>query len=129
MRTHRVIVAALGLAVLGGCAHDRAENEPLYQYSGIQQQMQNFYDANATEEDWFCIEVDMDSIDKTQVVSRTPSQVKMAVSYYFMSDDLSPRQGGDMCQGFNTRFFTFAAGPDNQLTLVSMSGPQRNSGA
>jgi hypothetical protein len=125
MRTHRVIVAALGLAVLGGCAHDRAENEPLYQYSGIQQQMQNFYDANATEEDWFCIEVDMDSIDKTQVVSRTPSQVKMAVSYYFMSDDLSPRQGGDMCQGFNTRFFTFAAGPDNQHTLVSMSGPQR----
>jgi hypothetical protein len=117
--------ALVGLTTLAGCAHYQAENKPLTEFPGIQSQIENFYDANATEEDWFCTEVDMDSIDKTQVVSRTPSQVKMAVSYYFMSDDLSPRQGGDMCQGFNTRFFTFAAGPDNQLTLVSMSGPQR----
>jgi hypothetical protein len=129
MRTYRMIVAVLGLAVLGGCAHNRAENAPLYQYSGIQQQMENFYDANATEEDWFCTEVQMDSIDKTQVVRRTASQVRMAVAYYFVSDDLSPGQGGNQCQGFNTRFFTFATGPSNQLTLVSMSGPQRNSGA
>jgi hypothetical protein len=91
--------------------------------------MENFYDANATEEDWFCTEVQMDSIDKTQVVRRTASQVRMAVAYYFVSDDLSPGQGGNQCQGFNTRFFTFATGPSNQLTLVSMSGPQRNSGA
>ena len=129
MRTHRMIVATLGLAVLGGCAHNRAENAPLYQYSGIQQQMENFYDANATEEDWFCTEVQMDSIDKTKVVRRTASQVRMAVTYYFVSDDLSPGQGGNQCQGFNTRFFTFATGPSNQLTLVSMSGSQRNSGA
>jgi hypothetical protein len=129
MRTHRMIVAVLGLAVLGGCAHNRAENAPLYQYSGIQQQMENFYDTNATEEDWFCTEVQMDSIDKTKVVRRTASQVRMAVTYYFVSDDLSPGQGGNQCQGFNTRFFTFATGPSNQLTLVSMSGSQRNSGA
>jgi hypothetical protein len=124
-----MIVAALGLAVLGGCAHSRAENEPLQQYSGIEQQMQNFYDDNATEEDWFCNEVQMDSIDKTKVVSRTSSQVRMAVTYYFVSDDLSPDRGGNQCQGFNTRFFTFDTGPNNQLTLVSMSGPQRSSGA
>jgi hypothetical protein len=129
MRTYRMIVAVLGLAVLGGCAHNRAENAPLYQYSGIQQQMENFYDTNATEEDWFCTEVQMDSIDKTKVVSRTPSQVRMAVTYYFVSDDLSPNRGGNQCQGFNTRFFTFDTGSNNQLTLVSMSGPQRNSGA
>ena len=129
MRTYRMIVAVLGLAVLGGCAHNRAENAPLYQYSGIQQQMENFYDTNATEEDWFCTEVQMDSIDKTKVVRRTASQVRMAVTYYFVSDDLSPGQGGNQCQGFNTRFFTFATGPNNQLTLVSMSGSQRNSGA
>jgi hypothetical protein len=129
MHYRHVIVAALGFAVLGGCAQYRAENEPLQQYSGIEQQMQNFYDANATEEDWSCNEVQMDSIDKTKVVSRTPSQVRMAVTYYFVSDDLSPDRGGNQCQGFNTRFFTFDTGPNNQLTLVSMSGPQRNSGA
>jgi hypothetical protein len=62
-------------------------------------------------------------------VSRTPSQVRMAVTYYFVSDDLSPDRGGNQCQGFNTRFFTFDKGPGGQLTLVKMSGPQRGGGA
>jgi hypothetical protein len=121
--------ALVGLTTLAGCAYYQAENKPLTEFPGIQSQIENFYDANATEGDWFCTEVDMDSIDKTQVVRRTASQVRMAVTYYFVSDDLSPGQGGNQCQGFNTRFFTFATGPSNQLTLVSMSGPQRNSGA
>ncbi len=49
----------------------------------------------------------------------------MAVTYYFSSFDESPGQGGNQCQGFNTRFFTFDKGPGGQLSLVSMSGPQR----
>jgi hypothetical protein len=53
----------------------------------------------------------------------------MAVTYYFMSSDLSPRQGGDQCRGFNTRIFTFDKGAGNQLTLESMSGAQRGGGA
>ena len=38
---------------------------------------------------------------------------------------MSPGQGGNQCQGFNTRFFTFDKAPGGQLSLVLMSGPQR----
>ena len=40
----------------------------------------------------------------------------MAVTYYFTSFDESPGRGGDQCQGFNTRFFTFDKGPGGQLS-------------
>ena len=49
----------------------------------------------------------------------------MAVTYYFESFDMAPGREGGRCEGFNTRFFIFNIGPNNQLTLVSMSGPQR----
>jgi hypothetical protein len=123
-------VAAAGLATLGGCAAYRAENKPLSEFPGIQQQIENYYDANATEDDWECPEVQMNGIDKTKVVKQTAAQTTMAVTYYFQSFDVSAGQGGDECQGFNTRFFTFDKGPGGgQLTLVSMTGPQRGGGA
>ena len=118
-------LAAGALAALAGCAHQQAENPALAQYPGIQAQIQGFYDDNATEEDWVCTEVEMQNIDKSQVVSQSAQQVRIAVTYYFTSFDESPGRGGDQCQGFNTRFFTFDKGPGGQLTLVSMSGPQR----
>ena len=124
--TRALSVAALaGLAALAGCAHQRAENPALSEYPGIQAQIENFYDANATEDDWVCNEVQMDNIDKSQVASQSAQQVRVAVTYYFSSFDESPGQGGQQCQGFNTRFFTFDKAAGGQLSLVSMSGPQR----
>ena len=124
MRAMMLTVAALSLA---GCAHSRMENQALTQFPGAQAQIQSFYDDNATEDDWFCNEVEMDTIDKTQIVSQTDSQVRMAVTYYFTSFDESPGRGGNQCQGFNTRFFTFDRSSSGGLSLVSMSGAQRQS--
>lgn len=124
MRAMMLTVAALSLA---GCAHSQKENQALTQFPGAQAQIQSFYDDNATEDDWFCNEVEMDTIDKTQVVSQTDSQVRMAVTYYFTSFDESPGRGGNQCQGFNTRFFTFDRSSSGGLSLVSMSGAQRQS--
>lgn len=113
------------LAVLAGCAQYRAENTALTSYPSIQAQIQNFYDQNATEDDWYCNEVQLDTIDKSKVVRQTASQVVVAVTYYFNSFDESVGGGGGQCQGFNTRFFTFDKATGGQLSLVSMSGPQR----
>jgi len=118
-------VALAGLAALAGCAHSQADNPALAQYPGIQAQIESFYDDNATEEDWTCDEVQMDTIDKSQVVSQSATQVRVAVTYFFNSFDEGVGQGGARCEGFNTRFFTFDKGPGGQLSLVSMSGPQR----
>jgi hypothetical protein len=123
VRATMIFVGALGLAA---CAAEyREENVPLYRFSGVQQQIKGYYDDNATEEDWTCNEVQMDNIDESSVVGETAAQVKLAVHYYFSSFDESPGRGGNQCQGFNTRFFTFDRGADGTLTLASMSGPQR----
>ena len=114
-----------GLLLVAGCAEYKAENPALEAYPGIQSQIQGFYDDNATEDDWVCTEVDLDTIDKSKVVSENDQQLVIAVTYFFTSDDLSPGRGGNQCQGFNTRFFTFNKGPGGQLSLASMSGPQR----
>ena len=118
-------VGWLALVALTGCAEYKAENPALTAYPGIEAQIENFYDANATEDDWTCSEVEMDNIDKSQVVSQAGQQVRMAVTYFFISDDESVGRGGDQCRGFNTRFFIFNKNPGGQLSLVSMSGPQR----
>ena len=117
--------ALILLAALAGCAHQQAENPALGQFPGIQGQIEGFYNDNATEDDWTCNEVEMDNIDKSQVVSQSAQQVRVAVTYNFSSFDESPGQGGNQCQGFNTRVFTFHKSPGGQLSLVSMRGPQR----
>jgi hypothetical protein len=123
VRAIMIVAGALGLAA---CAAEyREENAPLYRFSGVQQQIEGYYNDNATEEDWSCNEVQMDNIDESRVVDETANQVKLAVQYYFSSFDESPAEGGNQCQGFNTRFFTFDRGADGSLTLASMSGPQR----
>ena len=123
------MISCLAFVALAGCAEYKAENPALSEYPGIQGQIENFYDANATEDDWVCDSPQMNTIDKSQVVSQSATQVRMAVTYYFQSSTLSPGQGGNQCQGFNTRFFTFDKGSGGQLSLVKMSGPQRGGGA
>ncbi|MFO1048528.1 MAG: hypothetical protein U1E52_11605 [Geminicoccaceae bacterium] len=122
MRAMPVLIVA---SALTGCAEYQAENPALAAYPSIQAQIQSFYDANATEDDWTCNEVQLDTIDKSKVARQSANQVVIAVTYYFNSFDEGTRRGGDQCQGFNTRFFTFDKGAGGQLSLVSMTGPQR----
>src|SRR5215218_49593 len=123
----RALLAAAALLAVGACAHSEKENPALAEFPGVQSQIESFYNDNATEDDWECDEVEMDTIDQSKVVSQNASQVRLAVTYYFTSFDESPGRGGNMCQGFNTRFFTFDRGSAGALSLVSMSGPQRQS--
>ena len=125
----RATTLLIGLVLLAGCASYHAENQPLTEFPGIQSQIENFYDANATEDDWTCDSPQLNTIAKSQVVTQSATQVRLAVTYYFQSGDLSPMRGGNQCQGFNTRFFTFAKGPGGDLSLIAMSGPQRGGGA
>ncbi len=121
----RKIVLVAAILSVGGCATYRKDNQPLQEYPGIQSQIETYYDANATEDDWVCDSVEMETIDDSKVVNQSPTQVKMAVTYYFKAFAAEPGRGGDYCQGFNTRFFTFDRKADGGLRLASMSGPQQ----
>ena len=122
---HGIMIGTLAFVLLAGCAEYKAQNPALTEYPGIQSQIENFYDANATEDDWFCDSPQMNTIDKSQIVNQSATQVRIAVTYYFTSFDESPGRGGEQCRGFNTRFFTFDKGAGGQLSLVSMSVAQR----
>ena len=89
-------IAGLGLAVLlSACAAEqqmvRAELGPLAQYPAAQQQIMNFYDNNATEDDWTCNEVQMNTITRARTVSETTDTLKVAVTYEFQESDSSGR--------------------------------------
>ena len=58
MRILIMTVAALSLA---GCAHSQKENPALAEFPGAQGQIENFYNDNATEDDWSCPEVQMNT--------------------------------------------------------------------
>ena len=79
----RKIMLAAAMLSMAGCATYKNDNKPLYEYPGIQSQIENYYDDNATEDDWVCGAVQMDTIDDSKVVAQSPTQVKMAITYFF----------------------------------------------
>ena len=87
------MVSCLAFVTLAGCAEYKAENPALTEYPGIQSQIENFYDANAIEDDWACDSPQMQGIDRSKVGGQTASQVRMAIAYYFRSTALQEGQG------------------------------------
>lgn len=122
------LVAGCGLAALAGCASYEAQTGPLRQYPGIEQQITNFYDDNATEDDWNCTEVDLGAITRIKVVREDAGSITFATHYEFSPDE-GLSSAGLECEGFSTRLFTFAKGGKGELSLESMSGPQRKPSA
>ena len=109
------MIGCLAFVALAGCAEYKAGEPCAHRIPGHPVADENFYDANATEDDWFCNSPQMNTIDKSQVVSQSATQVKIAVTYYFQSSILQGR-AAQQCQGFNTRFFTFDKGAGGGLT-------------
>ena len=129
MREVRILVAVGGLLVLGACAAEQANNAVLSQYPGIQQQIITYYDDNATEDDWTCTEVEMLAIARIQVARQDADTISFAVNYDFQPED-GITMSGPGCQGFSTRIFIFGKGSGGgELSLQSMSGPQRKPAA
>ena len=124
MRNRITAAAGLGGLILAGCAgHMPGEDiGAITKYPGLEQQMIEYYDDHALEDNWECPEVDMDVMTRAQVVKEDATSVKMAVHYDFQPDDGGGH--GAMCRGFNTRFFTFDK-TGGTLVLRSMSGEQR----
>src|SRR3954471_20833593 len=113
-RRRRSLITWLMLAALAGCADYKAENPALAAYPGIKDQIQQFYDNSATEDDWACDEVELDTIDKSRVISQNTSQVKIAVTYYFTSFDQMPSAAAT-----NARASTRASSPSTRVPAAS----------
>jgi hypothetical protein len=123
VRPHFLLAGLL----LAGCASVEEKLQPqaaaLDKYPGLEQKVVEYYDnSNTVEKDYDCTNPNMTAVTRAKVLSETPTQVKMAIGYDFDSGSMSSKQGGNLCQGFDSRVFTFNKTSTGGLTVDSMSG-------
>ena len=120
-----LLAAALLLAACGrgggpsgaGVGQDR---DALARYPGAQEQILAYYGSQGSGEPGFrCGRGTIDKIDASRVVSDTPIEVVLAVTYRFTAAPLAV--SGTSCAGTNTRYFTFDREADGRLTLAEMA--------
>lgn len=116
----------LGAAGLAGCAGGSGGfgASPLAAYPGTEAQIKSMYDGQAVENDWFCLEPQMNDVTRAQAAQDTPTKLLLVVSYEFSSSTANNARSQAACSGFSTRSFTFSKAGGG-LTLESMSGEQR----
>ncbi len=119
------------LLVLAACGY---KGPAVAGYPGLQHQIQWYYDSNALEQNATCTQPRMRSVTGAQIVGETPEQVVMKIGYYWLDEgQLEHDRGGlplaglafQRCNGFAERTFTFVKMTDGNLSVRSMTGPQR----
>jgi len=131
--TAAVLVSGLWLA---GCAWWDPAQSPAWELAGqpgLLLKVQNYYETHAIEEGR-CTAPLMQGVARSQVLSDDPSQMTIALSYYYRDwvrdgddcDPLRPLRCGIAreCRGFAERIFTIDKGEDG-LSVAGMTGYQR----
>jgi hypothetical protein len=136
-RFSRGLTALLCGLWLAGCGGDAGQSRAweLAGQPGLLLKVQQYYETRGIEEGGRCTAPIMQGVAGSQVLSDDPSQMVIALSYYYRDwvrdgddcDSLRPgRCMGLMreCRGFAERTFTIDKGQDG-LSVAGMSGPQR----
>ena len=118
-----LLAAALLAGCGGGGGAGRGRDDALARYPGTQEQIQAYYRSQGSGEPGSnCGRGAIERIEGSRVVSDTPVEVVLAVTYRFTG---SPIGGsGQGCAGTNTRYFTFDREADGRLTLALMADEQ-----
>jgi hypothetical protein len=120
--TQQAVPAVMAAMLVVGCTTLNQAEPVLDKYPGAKLQMTNYYNNKAIEDDWLCNEVQIEGIDKAQVIQDTPEKLILGVHYAF--GPMGGRRDNRGCNGFGTRVFTFARAGEG-YSLEGMSGPQR----
>lgn len=125
--TRRALVAALLLAAGAACTR----NPELATYRGVEFEIESFYERWAWERNATCLRPEM-AIARIRTLEDTPEKLVLAVRYFWedrafgRDDEMFPRRSGaSWCSGFDERIFTLAKHGDGRVSVVAMTGPQR----
>ena len=119
------------LLVVSGCS---LEGPALAGYPGLQFQVVSYYDNNALEMNATCTQPRMRAVTGTRIIDETPdrSSWRSAIPGWTKARTTMTagacRSAGlafKRCSGFAERTFTFAKLTDGNLSVRSMTGPQR----
>ena len=96
------------------------DGDALARYPGAQEQIHAYYRSQGSGEPGSsCGRGTIERIEGSRVVSDTPMEVVLAVTYRFTAAPLGG--SGQGCAGTNTRYFTFDREADGRLTLAVMA--------
>jgi hypothetical protein len=136
-RTARGLAVLLSGLWLTGCGGDAGQSRSweLAGQPGLLLKVRNYYERRGIEEGGRCRAPIMEGVARSQVLSDDPSQMVIALTYYYRDwvrdgDDCDPRRPGScmmvmqQCRGFAERTFTIEKGEEG-LSVAGMSGPQR----
>ncbi|MCL6608255.1 MAG: hypothetical protein K6T74_09205 [Geminicoccaceae bacterium] len=122
---------ALAGALLAACA---PRNPELGAYRGVEFAIESFYETYAFERNATCLRPEM-AIARIETVEDSPEKLVLRVRYFWedrafgLDEEMFPRRGGgSWCSGFDERIFTLAKHPDGRVSVIAMTGPQRERG-
>ncbi len=128
--TIRLSLLAAVVSLTAACA---PRNPELAAYSGLTFAIEGHYARYAFERNATCLRPEM-AIAGIETLEDTPERLVLRVRYFWedrafgRDEEMFPRRGGgSWCSGFDERIFTLAKRPDGRVTVVSMTGPQRES--
>lgn len=125
---HAVLVSFL--ALLAACTRPGTD---IPGFQGLQYDVMRYYDLYAVESNWYCLQPRMQAITRTTIVSDTDDELVLDVHFRWM-DRTFGNDGDDIlfgggalgrCQGWSDRRFTLAKYPDDDYSVVAMSGTRR----
>ena len=99
----RAAALLIGLVLLAGCASYHAENQPLTEFPGIQSQIENFYDANATEDPRVIRKAIAAGAMAYVPKSLGRSSIAEALRHVLVGETWQPENKAQLCAGDSTR--------------------------
>lgn len=132
MSRFALVLSLVPLSIgLGGCAE---RNPALAGYRGLAFEIESFYEAYAWERNATCLRPEM-AIARIDTLEDTPEKLVVKVRYHWedksfgRDQEMFPRRGGgSWCSDWGERIFTLAKRPDGRVSVVAMTGPQRERG-
>jgi len=118
---------------LVACVGDPAQNPAwtLAGHPGLLYWIRFYYERNALEENGRCTAPLLEGVSRSEVLAEDQDQLVIRLDYRYrdrIRDEPRFPSGGlrflRECQGFASRTFTIAKGPEG-LRVVSMDGPQK----
>jgi hypothetical protein len=132
MRSFVLLLSLLSVSVaLAACAE---RNPELAGYPGLAFEIESFYETHAWERNATCLRPEM-AIARIETLEDTPEKLVVKVRYHWedksfgRDEEMFPRRGGGgWCSDWGERVFTLAKRPDGRVSVVAMTGPQRERG-
>jgi hypothetical protein len=135
----RLLCLGLTVALVAGCAtSNRLPSTSFAQPAALEQAMERYYEAHATEQYGYCSTPYIDGLTQVAVVDNQPDKLVVDIRYLYRDRSKNDRgqsqttNGGGQsgfgheCTNFAGRQFTLGKNAAGAVQVLDMTGPRRS---